>query len=186
MLSVMILALASSASFGLGPEWSPVADPLSEARAGKLYCDTPNRQAKTCEGAVTYKWADDGSIVGAVIIPINNEPDLAVVMAVPSWVEGGALCSRLEQADFDKIRLMLGAKLYERPKGQKLLAMFKEQMAMKLAGKLMCEHVFSNADRLLSIATIDGVHQPELDGEIAWLDPSNNFDLRATENILDE
>ncbi len=186
MLAAMILVLASSANFGLAPEWAPVADPLSEARAGKLYCETPNHQAKTCEGVATYKWADDGNIVGAVIIPINNEPDLAVILAVPSWIEGGALCSRLEQTDLDKMRLMLGAKLYERPKGQELLLMLKEQMALELAGKLICEHIFSNGDRLLSVATIDGVHQPELDGEIAWLDPNSNYDLRATDNILDE
>jgi hypothetical protein len=185
MITAILLAL-SATSFGLGPEWTPVTGPLAEARAGKLYCDTPDHQTKTCEAATTYRFADDGTILGAVIIPINNEPDLAIIMAVPSWVEGGAICSRLEKADFDKMRLMLGAKLYDRPKGQTLLSMFREQMATELAGKTMCEHFFSTGDRLISVATADGTHQPELDGDIAWLDVGSNYDLRATENLLEE
>lgn len=185
MWTAAFLAL-SAASFGLGPEWILVEDPLAEARAGKLYCETPNHQAKTCEGGVTYKWTDDGGIVGAVIIPINNEPDLAIVMPVPSWVEGSAICSRLEKADFDKMRLMLGTKLYDRPKGRELLSMVREEMVKELAGKMLCEHVFSNGDRLWSVATVDGVHEPELDGEIAWIRPEDsNYDLRAAENLLD-
>lgn len=185
MLSALLLTI-SGASFGLGPEWQPVADPLAEARAGKFYCDVPDHKAKTCEGGAAYRFDDDGGIVGVIMIPINNEPDLAIAMPMAMWIDDGALCARPERSDIDRMRLMMGTKPYDKPPGQKLLAIFKEEMAPLMVGKTMCEHMFANGDRLFSVGIVDGVHRPELDGEIAWLDPDAMYDLRTTENIPDE
>ena len=185
MLATILFA-ASGATFGLGPEWQPVADPLAEARAGKLYCDTPDHKAKTCEGGALFRFGEEGGILAALMIPINNEPDLAIALPVRSWIEDGALCSRPEQADIDRMRLMMGTKPYETPAGEKLLGMFKGGFAKMMVGKTMCEHIFTNGDRLFSVGFVDGVHRPELDGEIAWLAADSSYDLRASENALEE
>jgi hypothetical protein len=181
-----ILFAASGATFGFGPEWRPVADPLAEARAGKLYCDTPDHKAKTCEAGALFRFGDDGEILAAMMIPINNEPDLAIAFPVRNWIEDGALCARPEQADIDRMRLMMGTRLYETPAGEKLLDMFKEEFAKMAVGKTLCEHIFTDGARLLSVGTVDGVHLPELDGEIAWLGEDSPYDLRASENMLEE
>ncbi len=185
MLAIMLYA-ASGASFGLGLEWQPIADPLAEARAGKIYCDTPNHEAKTCQGAAFFRFAEDGEITSALMIPINNEPDLMLALPVRAWVEDGALCSRPEQADIDRMRLLMGAKPYEKPAGEKLLGIFKAEFAKMFVGKTMCEHMFANGERRFSVGIVDGIHQPELDGEIAWFDRDAMYDLHAAENILEE
>lgn len=185
MLAALILA-ASGGAYGLGPEWQPVADPLAEARAGKFYCDVPDHAAKTCEGGAAYRFDEDGGIVSVIMIPINNEPDLAIGMPLTSWVEDGALCARPEQSDIARMRLLMGTKPYDKPAGQKLLAIFKEELAPLIVGKTICERVFANGDRLFSVGIVDGVHRPDLDGEIAWLGADADYDLRAAENILDE
>lgn len=185
MLGLLLYA-ASGAAFGLGPEWRPVVDPLAEARAGKFYCDTPDHVAKTCEAGALFQFGVDGEILSAGMIPVNNEPDLAIAMPLRMWIEDGALCSHPEPADIDRIRLMMGTKLYEEPAGEKLLGLFKAEFAKMTVGKTMCKHIFTDGARLFSVGTIDGVHQPELDGEIAWLDKDSPYDLRASENVIDE
>lgn len=185
MLATILFA-ASGATFGLGPEWQPVVDPVAEARAGKLYCDTPDHTAKTCEAGVIFRFGDDGEILAATMIPINNEPDLTIAFPLRNWIEDGALCSRPEQTDIDRMRLIVGKKPYEKPAGEKLLGIFKEEFAKMVVGKTLCEHVFTNGDRLFSVGTVDGVHSPELDGEIAWLGADSSYDLRASENIVEE
>lgn len=185
LFAALLLAAGGSAN-GLGPEWQPVADPLAEARAGKLYCDTPDHAAKSCEGGVFFRFSDDGAIRSAGLVPINNDPDLAIAMGFSMWEADGAICTKVEQDDIDRMRLMLGAEPYDKPAGQKLLAAFKEAFAPMMVGKTMCERIFSNGDRLFSVAIVDGVHSPEFDGEIAWLDADSGYDLRATENFLDE
>lgn len=181
-----LLLAASGSAYGLGPEWQPVADPLAEARAGKLYCDTPDHAAKTCEAGAAYRFEDDGGIVSVITIPINNDPDLTVAMPMAAWVDDGALCGRPEQADIDRMRLLIGAKPYDTPAGRKLLALFQKELAPMMVGKTMCEHMFANGDRLFSVGIVDGEHRPELDGEIAWLDPDTMYDLRASENVLEQ
>ena len=185
MLAALLLA-ASGSAYGLGPEWQPVADPLAEARAGKIYCDIPNHSAKTCEGLAMYRFDENGEAISVIMIPINNEPDLTIAMPTAAWVEDGALCAEPEQSDIDRMRLMMGTKPYDKPAGQKLLAAFKEELAAQMLGKAICERMFANGDRLFSVGIIDGVHRPELDGEIAWLGEDADYDLRAAENILDE
>lgn len=185
MLSALLLTV-TGASFGLGPEWQAVADPLAEARAGKIYCDTPDHKAKTCEGAVFFRFAADGEITSVLMIPVNNEPDLMIAMPLRSWIDDGALCSRPEQTDVDRMRLLMGAKPYEKPAGEKLLGIFKAEFAPMVVGKTMCEHMFAKGDRRFSVGVIDGIHRPELDGDIAWLGQDDLYDLRATENFLDE
>lgn len=185
MFAAMLFA-ASGATFGLGPEWHPVADPLAEARAGKLYCDTPDHKAKTCEAGALFRFGEDGEILAATMIPINNEPDLAIAFPVRNWLENGVLCSRPEQADIDRMRLMRGTQPYEKPAGEKLLGMFKAEFAKMVVGKALCEHVFTDGNRLFSVGTVDGVHLPELDGEIAWIGADSAYDLRAGENVLEE
>lgn len=185
MLATILLA-ASGATFGLGPEWQPVVDPLAEARAGKLYCETPDHKAKTCEAGAFFRFGKGGEILAAMMITINNEPDLAIAFPVRNWIEDGVLCSRPEQADINRMRLMMGTKLYEKPAGEKLLAMFKAEFGKMVVGKTLCEHIFSDGKRLFSVGTVDGVHLPELDGEIMWLGADSSYDLRASENALEE
>ncbi len=181
-----LFLVASGATFGLGPEWQRVTDPLAEARVGKLYCDTPDHKAKTCEAGALFRFSENGEILGVMMIPINNEPDLAIAFPLRSWVDDGALCSRPQQDDIDRMRLMIGTKLYEKPAGEKLLGIFKEEFAKMAVDKTVCEHFFTDGDRLFSVGTIDGVHVPELDGEIAWVGAGNSYDLRANENALEE
>lgn len=185
MLAALILAVSGSA-YGLGPEWQPVANPLAEARAGRIYCDMPNHEKKSCEGASVYRFDDAGGIMEAGLIPINNEPDLTVGLSTAAWEEDGAICSKPAQEDFDRIRLLVGAKPYEGPAADELLAPFKQKIAKMLVGKTVCERIFRSGDRLFSVTIVDGVHRAEFDGEIAWLDPEDMYDLRTTENILDE
>lgn len=185
MLSALLFA-ASGAAYGLAPEWQPVNDPLAEARAGKIYCDLPDHEARTCQGAVGFRFDGEGGIVGVMMIPINNEPDLMIAMPLRWSVEDGALCSRPEQADIDRMRLTMGVKPYDKPAGQKLLSLFKAGFAGEMVGKALCERIFAQGDMLFSVGIVDGVHRPELDGAIAWLAEDEMYDLRAAENVLEE
>jgi len=185
VFGAMMLA-ASSTAFGLGPQWQPVADPLAEARAGKIYCNKPDHVAKTCVGAVFFRFGKEGEVVSVLTIPINNEPDLTIVMPVRAWVEDGALCTRPGPVDVDRMRLLMGAEPYDKPAGKKLLGRLKAEYAKIFIGMKMCEHIFADGDRLFSVGLIDGVHRPGLDSEIEWFDPDGLYDLRATENLLEE
>ncbi len=186
MIGAMLLALANPADLGLGPEWVAVADVRAEVTAGLLECDTPNHSAKTCEGLADYRVANDGSINAFVLVPINNEPDLAITFVAPTWIDDNMVCGRLEQSDFDRMELVLGTKKYDAPSGRELLSYFRTGMAEMFLGKLICARYFANGDRRYAVTFVDGVHSPEFDGESAWVTADSGYDARAAANILPE
>jgi hypothetical protein len=50
------------------------ADPLAEARAGKIQCSTPNQENRTCMGIASYTVRPDGSFDSVSTMMIEPAP----------------------------------------------------------------------------------------------------------------
>lgn len=186
MLATMLLAMANPADYGLGPEWQLVADPRADIMSGHIECESPDHLAKTCDGMGFYEADENGVITSSALIPINNEPSVAVAFDLAVLVDGSKVCGRPVQADFDRMFLLVGKEKHESSAGEALLAAFRDGLADMFGNKQVCSQAFANGDRRFTAVTIDGVRAPELEGESVWLTEDSGYVLRAEENLLEE
>lgn len=186
MMAAVFLAMANPAEYGLGPEWTLVADPRADIMSGLIECDSPDHDAKTCEGMGFYEADDKGDIISSALIPINNEPSVAIAFNLAVLIDGSKVCGRPVRTDFDKMFLLVGREKHESSAGDALLAAFRDGLAKMFGDKQVCSQAFANGNRRYTVVTIDGVRASEFEGDSVWLAEDSGYVLRAEVNLLKE
>ena len=97
MLEVLFLLAASQ-----------TADPLAEARAGKLQCVTPNIETKKCLAIASYVVRPDGSFDTVITLMIAPSPLIGMETRATGKVEGDAVCSIVNKSDYAAAKFTVG------------------------------------------------------------------------------
>lgn len=164
-----ILLLAAAAT-GPGP------DPLAEAKAGKVQCITPNRETKTCAGIVSYTVRADGSYDSIGTMMVVPAPLILVEVRSSGKVEGDAVCSVLDKADFAGAKItMAGA-----PVNDTMDQAIKSQLVGSveaLNGKKGCGRDRADGDIMVAEMTVDGTARPELTQRFIWVNPEEGYKI---------
>ena len=152
------------------------ADPLAEARAGKVQCFTPNRATKTCAGIAIYTVRPDGSFDSVTTMMIVPAPLVTMEVRNSGKVEGDAVCNVVKKADFDKAVLSMDGG----PVNAAMEQAIRSQVVASLApmeGKNACARDKVDGDVILAEATLDGVARPELNQRYIWVKPEDGYKL---------
>lgn len=163
MLHALLILAASAAG--------QTADPLAEARAGKLQCVVPNEASKTCMGLVSYKINADGSFQSTAILMIAPQPLITMTVTSSGTVKGGALCGPVRKADFEAAPLMMGGQ----PVADAMAAAIRPQIIASVAamdGKMSCGT--ETGDGTVTV-TLDGVAHPEMTQKTKWVSPADGY-----------
>jgi len=165
--ALLILAAASAGQ---------AADPLAEARAGKVQCVNPNRATKTCMGIGSYTVRPDGSFDSSVTIMIVPTPLITMEVRSSGKVENGQVCSVIHKADYDSAKLAMDGGAVNSAMDQAIRAQMGAAIA-PLDGKKACSTEKADGDVLLAQATIDGVARPELTQKFIWVSPDEGYKI---------
>lgn len=184
MSNMLLILLLSTAQIPTA-NWQPVDDPLVEARKGMVYCEDPNHSEKTCSALASYIFPPDGSILGEARGALNNDPPMSFVIGGKVTIRGRELCILVSQENLDGMQLLVGEEIFSSEEGDKLVAMVRESMADELLGKEMCEQHFADGTKRMSTATLNGVPQPDLTGEYAWIGKDDGYRLIADEPLFE-
>ncbi|RYD94005.1 MAG: hypothetical protein EOP61_22475 [Sphingomonadales bacterium] len=159
-----LLILAASAT-------GPSADPLAQARAGKVQCVMPNEATKTCMGLTSYKINADGSFETTTTLLIAPQPLITMTVKSPGTVKDGALCGPVNKADFEAALIEMDGK----PANDAVVSAVRGQMAGALApmdGKMGCG---TEAPDGTVTVTLDGVAHPEMTQKTKWVNPGDGY-----------
>lgn len=164
-----LLILAASAT-------GQTADPLAEARAGKIQCVTPNRETKTCAGIARYTVRPDGSFDSAMTIMIVPSPLVTMEVRSTGKTEGNATCNIVSKADFDKATMAMDGGPVNSAMEQAIRAQVGASVA-PMEGKKACSVDKTDGDVLVAEATLDGVARPELNQRYIWVKPEDGYKI---------
>ncbi|RYY35729.1 MAG: hypothetical protein EOP59_15170 [Sphingomonadales bacterium] len=159
-----LLILAASAT-------AQTADPLAQARAGKVQCVTPNDANKTCMGVTTYKVNADGSFETETTLMIAPSPLITMTVKAPGNVQGNALCGPVDKADFAAATILMDGQ----PANDAMAAAVRAQLSGAIApmdGKMSCGT--EAADGTVTV-TLDGVARPDMTLKTKWVSPSDGY-----------
>lgn len=147
------------------------ADPLAEARAGKVQCTSPNEAHKTCMGLTTYKINTDGSFETVTTLMIAPTPLITMVVTSPGHVMGGALCGPVRRSDFEAAVIQMDGQAAN----EAMAGAVRGQVSGAIAamdGKMGCGT--EAADGTVTV-TLDGVARPELTQKTRWVNPADGW-----------
>jgi hypothetical protein len=147
------------------------ADPLAEARAGKIQCVNANTANKTCMAISTYTLNKDGSYETATTLLIAPQPLITMTVKSAGIVKDGALCGPVRKADFAAATLeMDGA-----PVNEAMASAIRAQVlgsVEAMDGKMGCGT--EAADGTVTV-TLDGVAHPEMTQKALWVRPDEGY-----------
>jgi hypothetical protein len=186
MMSQIALLLLLSSQIASEPNLQPITDPLAPAREGKSYCQSPNREAKTCSGISTYRFEADGSIIGRSVGALNNDPPLSFAIEGVTEIKEGSICFTIRQKDLDAMYLMVGSERFDSEPGDKLLALRRESMATEILDKEICEKHYRDGDRLTYTTFVDSVENADMSGDYVLIDDSSGYRLHASTPLFEE
>ena len=152
------------------------ADPLAEARAGKVQCVTPNRETKTCAGIASYTVRPDGSFDSVMTMMIVPAPLVTMEVRNSGKVEGNAVCNIVKTADFDKAVISMDGGPVNAAMEQAIRSQIGASIT-PMEGKNACARDKAEADVIVAEATLDGVARPELNQRYIWVKPEDGYKI---------
>lgn len=156
-------------------------DPLAPAREGKLLCNRPNKDHKTCLSINSYTFKSDGTISNSSTSLLSPTQPVTMTTVTSVAIRNGAYCGRIRKEDLD-------ASVFQ-ANGQKLpdaqAAQLRAQIAGALAsliGKEICTTFVPDADGLQAQAKVDGTSEPKFNRHVIWIAPGEGYTIRFSPN----
>ena len=133
------------------------ADPLAEARAGKIQCVNPNLETRSCVGMSRYSVRSDGSFDSVTSMLV--EPSPLVIMEVRSSgkVEGDAVCTVVRRADYERATMALEGGPVKAEVEQAIGSQISASIS-SMEGRNLCARDRPVGDAIVAEMTVDGGH----------------------------
>jgi hypothetical protein len=165
MLEVLFLLAASQ-----------TADPLAEARAGKLQCVTPNIETKKCLAMASYVVRPDGSFDTVITLMIAPSPLIGMETRATGKVEGEAVCSIVHKSDYAAAKFTVDGKPADEATTNAISAQVLPAIA-PLDGKKACSRDRAEGALMIEEVTLDGVARPDMTQKFIWVKPEDGYTL---------
>ncbi|WP_213981307.1 hypothetical protein [Sphingomonas sp. dw_22] len=151
------------------------ADPLAEARAGKLQCVSPNVEAKKCLAIASYVVRPDGSFDTVVTLMIAPSPLIAMETRASGKAEGEALCSIVRKSDYEASKYTIDGKPADAATASAITAQILGTVAA-MDGKKACSiDRPDTGDLMVEEVTLDGVARPDMTQKFIWVKPEDGY-----------
>ncbi|MET0307425.1 MAG: hypothetical protein ABW023_01850 [Sphingomonas sp.] len=152
------------------------ADPLAEARAGKVQCVSPKVETKKCLAFASYAARTDGSFDTVVTLMIAPSPLIAIETRSIATVEGDAVCSSVRKADYEAAKYTIDGKPADTATASAIGAQVLASIAA-LDGKKACSRDRAEGALMIEEVTLDGVARPEMTQKFIWVRPGEGYAL---------
>lgn len=155
---------------------SQAADPLAEARAGKLQCVTPNIERKRCVALASYVVRPDGSYDTVITLMIAPSPLIGMETRATGKVEGDAVCSIVHKSDYAAAKFTIDGKPADEATTNAIGAQVMGAVST-LDGKVACSRDRVEGALMVEEVTLDGVARPDMTQKFIWVKPEDGYTL---------
>jgi hypothetical protein len=153
---------------------APVGDPLAPAAVGQVECYSPDEYEKTCEAIAGYRPIGGGKYSNAAETILHGEGPITLETTSVVVVKNGAVCGYILPGDVEASRVRVARKLLPARNATAFLAQV-EKVVAPIMNKEVCTFYEDTADGLLTKSTVNGVHDPDLDRYVKWIDPTGGY-----------
>jgi hypothetical protein len=160
----------------LAGQSEPIApvDPLAPARAGKLRCIAPNPTRLTCRAIIRYKVQGDNSFDATVTGLVSSDPGVLLRYKTFGRVEQGGVCVMVRTSDFQSGILLNNGRPMA-PNAESAVRLQVLDSVQPIQGRKRCYQDRTEGGVTRTVVTLDGVVQPELAQNVAWVAPADGY-----------
>ena len=175
MSLTLALMLLGGTDFGLDPAWKPVADPYAPGLAGKVQCQAPDPDARTCQLMTWFRPVGTGQMEVR-----HDQMGLASEIKLTLSREGAGWCGVVDERYRASARIVSNRPPYA-PKGDKRFYVIFHEAVDALWKRKTCNYGYARADdsMLLETTTIDGEFAGGGMTNYLWIDPKAGWRLKA-------
>jgi hypothetical protein len=173
-LAILLAALGFALPVLAASDPQATADPLAEARQGKLQCYVQDAARKTCRALAGYQFRPDGTIQNPALVLVSLEPVTIMAVASQVTVKADAVCGVSRAEDIDKASLAVAGQQLSQDQARIIKTQIKTMLAGRI-GKEVCTTYAPAGDHLAAQVTVDGAPAPELSAEVVWVGPNDGY-----------
>lgn len=175
LTAAVFLCSAWTATAADGP--LDVAALLPDMKAGKMICEDPNPQTKTCSSLSTFEVTGPKSFLVSSRVRLDQEGKV-VMVAPPAEVKivNGRGCSVLTAADFEKATFEVNGVAGNDAQNKGMRDRLRPALASVL-GQEVCEAYMIKDGKMRSIGYIAGKVAPATESEALWVTKQDGYKI---------
>lgn len=152
------------------------ADPLAEARTGKMQCYRPDTARKTCMALASYSFESDGTITNKAVVLIS--PQQVVTMTTKSSVaiKGEAVCGPMRREDLEAAEIAVNGTILPDAQAAGVRAQLVQAVSNQI-GKEVCTTYLPSGDKLSAQVTVDGAANPLYTQDVLWVKAEDGYQV---------
>lgn len=152
------------------------ADPLAEARTGKMQCYRPDTARKTCVALASYIFETNGTITNKAVVLISPQQMVTMTTSSSVVIKGEAVCGPMRREDIEGAEIAVnGTKLPDEQaagvRGQLVQAISNQ------LGKEVCTTYVPSGDKLAAQVTVDGAANPLYTQDVLWVKADDGYQV---------
>ncbi len=173
MLTLAAVLSTAAAPAAEAPPMLKVGDPLAPARAGKVLCQTPKKEGRSCTAVMRFAFDADGKIANTSVMRVSNKPWVTVRYTNPVVVRDGSVCEPMPDA------ATLEVLQDDRPADAALVDRVRKgvgDMLETVKGMEGCTAYSVKDDGFMTLLTVDG--KPRVAQYAIWVDPAEGWAVK--------
>jgi hypothetical protein len=151
-------------------------NPLTPAKAGKLWCYEPDSENKTCRSFSRFEWDGAGNIWEEDEIAYSANPLLTMKVRDTATIEGVSICQIMREETFQTAVFMVDGKPASADQDMTYRKTYGAHFA-PLYGKKFCLDISPYGSLFITQVTIDGTPYPSATSRLKWISVDEGYEL---------
>ncbi len=152
------------------------ADPLAEARAGKMQCYRPDMARKTCLAMASYSFDANGTITNKAVVLISPQQNVTMTTTSSVVVKGEAVCGPMRREDIETAQIAVNGTVLPDEQAAGVRGQLVQAVSNQI-GKEVCTTYLPSGDKLAAQVTVDGAANPLYTQEVIWVKPEDGYQV---------
>lgn len=152
------------------------ADPLAEARLGKMQCYRPDTAHKTCMALASYAFESNGTITNKAVVLISPQQMVTMTTKSAVVVKGEAVCGPMRREDIEAAEIAVNGTILPDAQAAGVRAQLVQAINNQI-GKEVCTTYLPSGDKLAAQVTVDGAANPLYTQDVLWVKPEEGYQV---------
>lgn len=152
------------------------ADPLAEARAGKMQCYRPDTVRKTCMAMASYIFDTNGTITNKAVVLISPQQNVTMTTTSSVAIKGEAVCGPMRREDIEAAQIAVNGTVLPDDQAAGVRAQLVQAISNQI-GKEVCTTYVPAGDKLAAQVTVDGAANPLYTQDVLWVKPEDGYQV---------
>jgi hypothetical protein len=152
------------------------ADPLTEARSGKMQCYRPDTVRKACLAMASYSFEPNGTITNKAVVLISPQQNVTMTTTSVVMIKNEAVCGVMRREDIEAAQIAVNGTRLSDEQAAGVRAQLVQAISNQI-GKEICTTYLPAGDKLSAQVTVDGAANPLYTQDVLWVKPEDGYQV---------